>query len=76
MVNCEIEMAGKTYPPSTITADPYARKVDGANGRAEVHLPLRQPPSPKRFRVVVTYDQPMIGNTFYYLPQFEVGPLI
>ena len=72
-VNCELEMAGKTYRPYRVSKDTSAREVEWANCVKCTFL-FRQPPSPKRFRVIVSYDQPMIGNRFYYLPQFEYGP--
>lgn len=72
-VKCEVQLLGKTFCPKSITKNPYAREVKGAVCVNCTFL-FRQAPSAKRFPVVVTYEQPRIGRTFYYLPQFEAGP--
>lgn len=72
-VKCEVQLLGKTFQPRSITKNIYAREVKGAVCVNCTFL-FRGVPSPKRFPVVVTYEQPRIGRTFYYLPQFEDGP--
>jgi hypothetical protein len=72
-VKCEVQLLGKTFRPTSISKNTSAKQVKAAVC-VNCTFIFRQAPSQKKFPVVVTYEQPRIGRTFYYLPQFEAGP--
>ena len=71
VINVRLEIGGKVYEPCTIAYGSDPLLPDGTV-KADCVFVTQGVPG-KSFAMVVSYDQPTINGTVYYLPQFEEG---